>query len=132
MNNHSEDFIPIDKRNWNDSLAYGEGKGRTLEYRISKKVTRLERHLDLADRESDGAVHRKSIGPKLRHAFSKGGHIFSDSDGLDYIWKGSNKTQLQCCKNSNDVLLYIRAIQGHSGGELIALQLINCVAIPLR
>ena len=29
MNNHSEDFIPIVKRKWNDILAYGEVKGRT-------------------------------------------------------------------------------------------------------
>ena len=39
------------------------------------------------------------------------------------------KTRFQYCKNSNDVLLHIRA-EGHSG-ELIALELMN-VAIPLR
>ena len=55
-NNHSEDFIPIDKRKWNDITAYGEVRGRTLEYRISKLVASLLRHQDVADREIDGAV----------------------------------------------------------------------------
>ena len=31
MNNHSEDFIPIDKRKWNDIPAHGDVKGKTLE-----------------------------------------------------------------------------------------------------
>ena len=42
---------------------------------------KLVRHVDLQRRESDGAVHWKSIGPKLRHAFRKGGgDTFSDND----------------------------------------------------
>ena len=42
-----------------------------------------------------------------------------------FFQKGSNKTRFQHCKNSNNVLLYVRAI------ELIALELMNHVAIPL-
>ena len=87
MNNHSEDFIPLDKRKWNDILADGEVKRRPLEYRISTKVTSLVRHLDLKDRETDGAVHWASVGPKLRQEFQKSGHTFSDAQWLDYIWK---------------------------------------------
>ena len=34
--------------------------------------------------------------------------------------KGRNITRLQYCKNSYDDLLYIRAIQGHTGGDVIA------------
>ena len=60
-NNHSEDFIPIDKRTWNDIPAYGDVKGKTLECRISKQVTRLVRHRDFANRENDGTVHWKSV-----------------------------------------------------------------------
>ena len=88
MNNHSVDFIPVGKRKWNDILAYGEVEGRPLEHRISKMVTRSVRHLDLKDRETDGAVYWKSKGPKLRQAFQKEGRrTFSDSDGLDSFWK---------------------------------------------
>ena len=57
MNNHSEDFIPIDKRKWNDIPAYGDVKRKTLEWNISKMVTNLVRHGDLTDRETVGAVH---------------------------------------------------------------------------
>ena len=76
---------------------------------------KLVRHLDLADRETDGAIYWKSLGPNLRDAFQKeGGHTFSDSDWIEYIYKRSNETWFQYCKNSNDVLLYIRAIQVES------------------
>ena len=51
------------------------------------------------------------MGPKLRHALQKeGGHTFSDSDWLEYLYNGS----------------------GHTGGELIAPELMNHVAIPLK
>ena len=61
------------------------------------------------------------MGPKLRKAFQKaGGRKFSDSDWLQYIYEGSNKTRFQYCKNSKNVLLYIRAIQGHTGGKVVA------------
>ena len=46
---------------------------------------------------------------------------------------GSNNTRFQYCKNSNDVLWYVFApIQGYSGGELIAPELMNRVAISFR
>ena len=80
MDNHSDDLIPIDERKWSNILACDDVKGRTLEIRISKLVMKLVRHLDVADRGTDGAVHWKLMGPKLRHAFQKGGHTFSDFD----------------------------------------------------
>ena len=88
-------------------------------------VTNLVRHLDLTDRESDGAVHWKSMCPKRRRAFpNDGAQSFSDSDWLDDIYTGSNRTRFQYCKNSNDVLLYLRAqSRAHTGGELIAPEL---------
>ena len=92
MSDHTENFIPIGERISNDSSAYDDVRGYTLECRISKRVMKLERHLDLKDQETDGAVHWKSMGPKLRHAFQKeGGYTFSDSQWLERIWKGSNR-----------------------------------------
>ena len=38
--------------------------------------------------------------------------------------------RFQYCMNSSDFLLYIRAIQGHIGGNLIAPELMGHVAIP--
>ena len=77
LGDHSEDSILIGERKWNDSLAYEKFKGYTLEPSISKLVMRLVRLLDQKDGETDGAVHLKSMGPKLRHAFrEQGGQPF--------------------------------------------------------
>ena len=116
MNSHSEDFIPIDKRKWNDIPAYGDVKREDSGvWKISKLVTNLVRHRDLTDRETVGAVHWKSMCPKLWRAFqSDSAQTFSDSRWLD-------------------VLLYLRAHSGaHTGGELITPELMDHVASPLR
>ena len=82
---------------------------------------------------SDGTVHRKSMGPKQRCAFRKDrGDTFSDTEWINHIWMGSSKTRFQYCKNSGEALLHIRVIQGHTGGDVIALELMGHVAIPLK
>ena len=40
-----------------------------MESSISKLVMKLVRNHDQEERETDGAVHWKSMGPKLRYAF---------------------------------------------------------------
>ena len=73
------------------------------------------------------------MGPTLRHAFQEqGGYTFSDCHCLDYIRKGSNKIRFQYGKNSHDVLLYIRAMQGHTGGEVISPELMGHDTVPFR
>ena len=57
---------------------------------------------------------------------------FCDDDWINHIWKGSSKTQFQCCKNFCNDLLYIRAIQGHTGRELFEPELMGHVAIPFN
>ena len=100
--NCSEEFLPIEERKWHDIPACQQLRGNTFEAEVSKLVMRLV----------------------------AGGHRFSDSDWLQHIYKRSNKTRLQHCKNSRHVLLYIRAIQGHNGGNLIVPELMGHVAIP--
>ena len=39
-------------------------------------------------------------------------------------------TRFEYCEYSNSSLMYIRAIQGHTGGNKIALELMGHVAIP--
>ena len=53
---------------------------------------------------------------------------FTDRDWVNHIWKGSMKTRFQYCQNSCGTLLYIRAIQGHIGGDLIEPELMGHVA----
>ena len=70
------------------------------------------------------------IGVLFVHSFDVSSKMvrrtISDSRWLGHIHRGSNKSRFEYCTNSNNNLLYARAIQGRSGGELIA------VAIPLR
>ena len=76
----SENHILIDNREWIDIIANAKSHQYPLENRISKLVMRLARHVDLQERESDGAVDWKSMCPKLRYAFLKdGGDTFRDT-----------------------------------------------------
>ena len=133
VNDHCEETIPTEERKLYEILACRNFKRNTFEFAVSKVVMKLEGYYDPDERETDGAVHWKSLGPKLRFAFRKGGGCdFSDSDWLQHIYKGSNKTRFQHCKNSQDVRLYSRAVQGHIGGNVIAPELMGHVAVPFR
>ena len=129
--NYSQEVFLLEVRKWNDILSSQHTRGHDIEALVSKLVLRLVRHYDQHERETDGAVHWDSMGPKLRKTFQKvGRHKFSDSDWFLYLYTGSNKTRFKYCKNSRDVLLYIRAFQGHTGGNVIAPELMGHVAIP--
>ena len=73
VNDQFKEFIPIGERKWNDTVANEKFEGDTLESSISKLVVKLVRHPDPEERETDGAVHWRSIGPKLRQAFQREG-----------------------------------------------------------
>ena len=102
---YSKEVIPIEERKWNDILAFKFFKGDSLQAEISKLVMRLIHQYDQDERETDGAM-----GPKLR------GQKSSDTDWLQHIVKGSSKMRFECCMNSKNFSLYIRSIQGHTGG----------------
>ena len=77
--------------------------------------------MKIVETETDRAIHSTLLSPKLRFTFQRdGSHEFTDRDWLNIIRKGSNKTRFQYCQNSRIKLLYIRAIQGHTGGEMIS------------
>ena len=54
-------------------LPINSSYGGSLPTAISKMVTRLVRHYDQEERQSDGAVHGGTIGPKLVKVFAKQG-----------------------------------------------------------
>ena len=82
----SKEVILVGKGKWNNIPAYKHFRGRTFEAEVSNLVIRLLRRSDQNERETDGAVHWNSMGPKLRRAFQKvGGQNFSDSDRLPYF-----------------------------------------------
>ena len=68
-------------------------------------VTRLMRHYDQEERQSDAAIHWDTIRPILLKAFAnKGAQGFSDEDWLQFIHQGGSKTGFEYCKDSEKFL----------------------------
>ena len=94
-------------------------KTECLAWTISKKVTVFSRHRKFY-REIDGAIYWCSLLLMPRRDFeNEGAGTFSESQWLGSIHRWSHKPRFQFREGPNNNLLYIRAIQGHSGGELI-------------
>ena len=108
--------ILIGKRTWTDVEP---GKYYFSDYEVSKKVMYLLRHSQQMHREEDGAVQFWRIKENLQKHFLHSAHC-SDSK-----WKaclaggGGNKTRFQYCTDSSGTIVYFRALQGHSGRNLI-------------
>ena len=49
---------------------------------------------------------------------------------LNYLEKASNKKRLQYCSDSYGYILYMRAVQGHSGKNKVDRPLQNNMEIP--
>ena len=88
---------------------------------VSKKVLYLLRHSQHVHREEDGAVQFWRIKESLQNQFTHSPHwSWSYSK-----WKvclaggGGNKRQFQYCTDYSGTIVYFRALQGHSGRNLI-------------
>ena len=88
-------------------------------YEVSKKVINLLRHNQTVQREDDGAVQFWRIKFHLRNQFPHN-HFWSDDR-----WKvclaagGGSKRSFQYCSDISGTILYLRALKGHSGRNLI-------------
>ena len=88
-------------------------------YDLSKKVVKLLRHNQTLQRGDDGAIEVYKIKFHLRNHHSQI-HNWSDDR-----WKaclaagGGSKRRYQYCSDNSGTILYLRALQGHSGSNLI-------------
>ena len=88
-------------------------------YDFSKKVISLLRHNQTLQREQDGAIQFWIIKFYLRNHSSQVQHWSDD------LWKaclaagGGSKRRYQYCSDDSGRILYLRALQGHSGNNLI-------------
>ena len=88
-------------------------------YEVSKKVINLLRHNQTLQREEDGAIEFYKIKFYLRNHHSQI-QVWSDDR-----WKaclaagGGSKRRYQYCSDISGTILYLRALQGHSGRNLI-------------
>ena len=108
--------IPKHQRRWIDI----EPSKQDLEsYDLSKKVINLLRHNKKLHREEDGAIQFYKIEFHLRD------HHSQIHNWSEYRWKAclaarrGSKRRYQYCSDNLGSIIYLRALQGHSGSNLI-------------
>ena len=122
----SELFVPIDQRKWTDIPAVDDV---ILSWRVSKIMTKMLRHHGLHQKD-DGAIDWNSLLPMSCRVFeNENARRWSTTEWLDLLHQGSDKKRFQYCLNSHGLIIYMRAIQGHSGGIKVDLALLDNVEI---
>ena len=122
-------IIPIERRNWIDIEPR---KYSLSEYEVSKKVIHLLRHSQRVHREEYGAVHFWRIKENLQSQFSQIPH-WSDNRWKECLAAGGGaKRRYQYCTDISGTIFYPRALQGHSGRNLIDPSLQDNVVIPSK
>ena len=108
--------IPIHQRRWIDIEP---SKQDLASNDLSKKVINLLRHNQTLQREEDGAMEFCKIKFHLRD------HHSQIQNWSDDRWKaclaagGGSKRRYQYCSDNLGSIIYLRALQGHSGSNLI-------------
>ena len=108
--------VPIGKRTWTDVEP---GKYSFSDYQVSKKVTYLLRHSQRVHREEDGADHFWRIKENLQNQFPHSNHWSNSKWKVSLAGGGGNKRRFQYCTDSSGTIVYFRALQGHSGRNLV-------------
>ena len=109
-------IIPMHERKWIDIEP---SESSLSAYDVSKKVISLLRHNQTVQREEDGAIQFYRIKFHLRNHHSQI-QVWSDDR-----WKaclaagGGSKRRYQYCSDDSGRILYLRALPGHSGNNLI-------------
>ena len=106
--------IPLRERRWIDI----EPSKQDLDsYNLSKKVINLLRHNQTLYREEDGAIKFCKMKFHLRD------HHSQIQNWSDDRWKAclaaGSKRRYQYCSDYLGTIIYLRALQGHSGSNLI-------------
>ena len=123
---YSPSIIPMDRRNW---IEIEPGKYSLSEYEVSKKVIHLLRHSQTVQREEDGAVHFWRKKENLQNQFPQSIHWSDDRWKACLAAGGGAKRRYQYCIDDSGTIVYFRALQGHSGRNLIDPSLQDSVVI---
>ena len=108
--------IPLRERIWIDI----EPSKQDLEsYDLSKKVINLLRHNQTLQREEDGAIEFCKIKFHLQNHHSQKHNWSDDRWKACLVAGGGSKRRYQYCSDDSGRILYLRALQGHSGNNLI-------------
>ena len=108
--------IPMHERKWIDI----EPSEQTLAANdLSKKVISVLRHNQTVQREEDGAIQFWRIKFHLRNHHSQI-QVWSDDRWIACLAAGGGSTRrYQYCSDNSGRIFYLRALQGHSGSNLI-------------
>ena len=122
----SSRIVPMTERNWIDIEP---GKYSLSEYEVSKKVIHLHRHSQKVHREEDGAVHFWRMKENLQNQFPQSTHWSDDRWKACLAARGGAKRRYQYCTDVSGIINF-RALQGHSGRNLIDPSLQDNVVFP--
>ena len=124
--NSSTRTVPIGERSWTDIEPRNFSP---IDYPVSKKLINLLRHGSLP-RENDGAIEFWRTKDYLQKHFVYCHHWSGEKWKSSMAGGGGNKKRFQYCTDSSGAILYLRALQGHSGRSLIDPTLQDKVVIP--
>ena len=119
--------VPIGERTWTDIEPDDYSP---IANPVSKQLSTILRHGDVP-REEDGAIDFWRLKDCLRYDFENSRH-WSDEMWKSTMAKGGGKTKRfqYCTDPSGQEILYLRALQGHSGRNPIDPSLQDNVLIP--
>ena len=106
----------MNERKWIDIEP---GNSSFSAYEISKKVIHLHRHSEIVQREEDGAVQFWRIKNYLQSQFPQIPYWSDDRWKACLAARGRAKRRYQHCTDDSGTIVYFRALQGHSGRNLI-------------
>ena len=121
--------VPIRERIWIDIEP---GAQFDQAYPVAKRLNTLLRHGELP-REEDGAIEFWRLKDDLRNEFEHSQHWSDDMWKSKMAGGGGNKKRFQYCTDPlGQEILYLRALQGHSGRNPIDPTLQDNVLIPKK
>ena len=118
--------IPMHERRWIDIEP---SEQNLASYDLSKKVISLLRHNQAVQREKDGAIEFYRIKFYLRNHYQQVQHWSDDRWKACLAAGGGSKRRYQYCSDNSGRIHYLRALQGHSGNNLIDPTLQDIVVI---
>ena len=109
-------IIPMNERKWIDIEP---AESSLSAYEVSKKLINLLRHCQTIQREDDGAVQFWRIKSVIQNQFTQISHWSDDRWKACLAAGGGSKRGYQYCSDISGTIVYLRALQGHSGRNLI-------------
>ena len=123
----SSTTVPILERTWIDIEP---GAQFDQAYPVAKRINTLLRHGELP-REEDGAIEFWRLKDALQNKFEYSQYWSDDVWKSKMVGGGGNKKRFKYCTDpSGQEFLYLRALPGHSGRNLIVPSLQGNVLIP--